>query len=201
MSVGLAIPKVPSRLTISPVLSDSEFEELCAMNSDLPIERTSQGEIVVNAPAGFGTSDGNAEIVFQLRTWWKQHRLGRVTDSSLGTFLPDGSSLNPDAAYITQEQLAGLRPEDLDHFLHFAPAFVIELRSKSDSLRDAKDKMVNWINNGAQLGWLIDPYSKTVHVYEPESEPHLETGNTVSGTGPVAGFVLDLEEVWHSYEI
>lgn len=201
MSVGLAIPKVPSRLLISPLLSDSEFEELCALNSDLPIERTSKGEIVVNAPAGFSTSGGNAEIIFQLSTWWKTHRRGRVTDSNAGFFLPDGSALSPDAAYVTAEQLAGLTSNDLKHFLHFAPAFVIELRSESDSLSAAQKKMEAWIENGSKLGWLIDPQNRSVYIYETGKEPRLESASTVSGSGPVQGFILDLEEIWHSYEI
>ena len=147
------------------------------------------------------TSDGNSEINHQLRSWWKQHRRGKVVDSSAGFFLPDGAALNPDAAYIAQDQLKGLTKEDLKHFPRLAPAFVIELLSHSDSLNQAKDKMCSWIANGTLLGWLVDPYSRTVHVYEAGKEPRIETGNSVVGTGPVAGFVLDLNEVWRCYEI
>jgi Uma2 family endonuclease len=165
------------------------------------LERTKEGTIIVNPPAGEMTSDGNSEINHQLRGWWKQHRRGRVVDSSAGFFLPDGSSLNPDAAYITQEQLKGLTEDDLRHFPHLAPAFVLELLSDSDSLNKAKDKMCSWIANGALLGWLVDPYSRTVHIYEAGKGPRLETGDRVVGTGPGAGFEMDLNEVWSCYEV
>jgi Uma2 family endonuclease len=201
MNAAFEIPTLPRSLILSPALTNEEFEALCAANTLVQLERTKEGTIIVNPPAGGMTSDGNSEINHQLRSWWKQHRRGRSFDSSGGFFLPDGASLNPDAAYITEEQLAGLTKEDLTHFLHLAPAFVVELLSHSDNLEKAKDKMSSWIINGTQLGWLVDPYARTVHVYEAEKAPHLETGSRVVGTGPVAGFVLDLSEVWHCYEI
>jgi len=188
-------------MVLEPVLSDQEFEELCAANSNVHIERTKQGAIVVNAPGGSGSSDGNAEIVYQLRAWWKQHRQGRVFDSSAGVFLPDGSSKSPDAAYITAEQAATLSEEDLDHFLHFVPAFVIELRSKTDSLSKCHKKMELWMANGARLGWLVDPYSRVVHVYEAGKESRVESGDKVAATGAADGFVLDLLEVWLSFKV
>lgn len=201
MSTILEIPTLPRSLVLNPPLTDEEFEKLCLRNDQLQLERTKEGEIVVNAPAGSATGDANSEIITQLRLWWKQHRRGRVYDSNTGIFLPDGASKSPDAAYITADQASRLRSEDLKHFLRFVPAFVIELRSESDSLADSKRKMEEWVSNGAGLGWLIDPYSRSVLVFEPNKEQRVVTSNTVAGTGPVEGFVLDLIEVWKSYEI
>lgn len=201
MGLAIAIPRPPQRLTLDPLLSDAEFEELCFANSDLHFERTRDGVIVVHAPTGLGSGDGNAEITAQLRDWWKRHRQGRVTDSNTGFFLPDGSMLSPDAAYLTAEQTATLTSEDLHHFGRMTPAFVIELRSKSDSLPELKRKMETWIANGAQVGWLVDPYERMVVVYEAAREPHVEDGLRVTGGGPVEGFVLDLAEVWRCFEV
>ncbi|MBV8114972.1 MAG: Uma2 family endonuclease [Silvibacterium sp.] len=206
IDVALAIPALPRTLVLDPPLTDEEFEQLCMRNELARLERTKEGKIIVNALAAAGTGDANSEINEQLRRWWKQHRRGRVFDSSTGFFLPDGSSMSPDAAYITADQAGALRREDLDHFLHCAPAFVIELRSKSDSLVALKQKMVEWIANGAQLGWLIDPNSRSVFVFEPGplergQEPHVVKDKNIAGAGPVAGFILDLVEVWNSYQV
>jgi len=198
MSAGLSLPKIPDRLIVKPDLSDDEFEQLCLTNSDLALERTKEGEIIVSAPASSGTGDGNAEIITQLRTWWKTHRRGRVYDSSTGVFLPDRSCKSPDAAYITAEQASQLTKDDLDHFLRFVPAFVIELRSKTDTFAELDRKMVQWVDNGAQLGWLVDPYTRTVQIY---GAPCQEKCDQVRGTGPVAGFILDLDEVWSCYHL
>jgi len=60
--------------------------------------------------------------------------------------------------------------------------------------------METWIANGVQLGWLIDPDAKQVHVYTQGSGPRVEPGPAIAGSGPIEGFVLDLEEVWRCYE-
>jgi Uma2 family endonuclease len=201
MSASLAFPRLPDKIILEPVLGNEEFEELCAANDFFRLERTSEGAILVNVPAGSATSEGNSEITYQLRAWWRTHRRGRVFDSSIGAFLPDGSALGPDAAYATEAQVRGLRKSDLAHFLPFAPAFVIELLSKTDSVKEAERKMLRWIENGVEVGWLVNPYARTVTIYEAGGETRIETGTKVIGTGPVVGFVLELEDVWRSYEL
>ena len=91
--------------------------------------------------------------------------------------------------------------DELTGFPHLCPDFVIELLLISDSVPKAQQKMERWIENGATLGWLIDPYKKKVYVYEPGAEDAAESGNAVRGKGPVEGFTLDLEELWRCYEI
>jgi Uma2 family endonuclease len=70
-----------------------------------------------------------------------------------------------------------------------------------DTLPMTQQKMQRWIENGAKLGWLVDPYTHLVHVYEPSKEATAVAGSSVAGTGPVEGFVLDLEEVWRCFEM
>src|SRR6266567_1837546 len=201
MNAFVEIPILPPRsIVLHPPLSDEEFEKLCERTESAVLERTREGTITVNAPAGGSTSDGNSEINQQLRAWWKQHRQGRVFDSSGGFFLPDGSMLSPDAAYATAAQVAGLTREEMGRFLRLAPAFVIELRSESDRVTAATEKMGAWIANGVDLAWLIDPSARQVTVYERDKEERIEAGGTVTGSGPVEGFVLDLTEIWRCYE-
>jgi Uma2 family endonuclease len=193
--------ELPRSVVLDPPLSDAEFEALCAANDLIRFERTREGEILMNPPSGGFTSDGNAEIVSQLRSWWKTHRRGRTFDSNGGFFLPDGSMLSPDASYILPKRLRGLTRDDMTGFPRLCPDFVIELLSVSDSLPKAQHKMGRWIENGATLGWLIAPYEKKVYIYEPGREAAAVSGDTVQGTGPVEGFALDLDELWRCYEI
>lgn len=191
----------PRSLIVNPPLTDAEFEAVCAAEEWFRLERTREGEILMNPPAGGFTSDGNSEIGTQLRLWWKSHRKGRVYDSSGGFHLADTSVLNPDAAYVGPAKLKGLAKDGLTGFPRLCPDFVIELLSDSDSVPKTKQKMERWMENGAALAWLIDPYKKQVHVYAPGREPSVVVSKSVEGTGPVAGFVLDLEELWRCYEI
>jgi Uma2 family endonuclease len=174
-------------LVLDPPLTDAELEVLCLANENVQIERTREGVIHMNPPTGLFTGDGNAEIIGQLRTWWRAHRRGRVIDSNTGFYLPDGSMLSPDAGYLLPESLKNLSEADLSGFPHLCPDFVIELLSTSDSLGKTQEKMERWIENGAKLAWLIDPYAQRVIVYAPG--------------GPVEGFVLELQEIWRCYEV
>jgi len=192
---------LPRSLVLDPPLTDAEFEALCSANDSVHFERTKDGEILMHPPAGGFTSSGNAEIVSQLHSWWRTHRRGRIYDSSAGFYLPDGSMLSPDAAYVLPEKLKGLTRAELKGFPRLCPDFVVELLSESDSPAKTQGKMQDWIANGATLGWLIDPYKQKVHVYEPGCEASAVSGKSVRGSGPVEGFVLDLDEVWRCYEI
>jgi Uma2 family endonuclease len=83
-------------------------------------------------------------------------------------------------------------------FWHLCPDFVIELQSSTDRPRILKDKMLEYLANGAQLGWLIDPDHRSVAIYRPDGQPETRTGiDSIAGEGPVAGFVLDLSFVWN----
>ena len=186
---------------VDPPLTDAEFEALCAASDWFRFERTREGEILMNPPAGGFTSRGNVEILAQLQSWWKTHRRGMVFDSNGVFFLPDGSMLSPDASYVLPKRLKGLTRDDMTGFPRLCPDFIIELLSISDSLPKAQQKMERWIENGVTLGWLIDPYKKKVYVYEPDREAAAVSGNAVQGSGPVEGFTLDLDELWRCYEI
>jgi len=197
-----ALSPVSRTLSVDPPLTDQELEDLCFHNH-VAFERRMDGLLIMNPPTGLLTGDANAEITRQLRNWladvpYPNYR-GRVTDSSTGFFLPDGAMLSPDAAYITEEQLAGLTEDDLSHIPHLCPAFILELRSLSDKLPDLESKMGQWLANGAQLGWLIDPYQQQVTVYRTGGQSvYLDV---FTGTGPVAGFVLNLTNVWRCFKV
>jgi Uma2 family endonuclease len=196
----LDVEALPRILVWDRPVSDQQLEELCAANGVFQFERTKDGEIRVNPPTELSTSDGNAEIIHQLRLWWKSHRRGKVADSNAGFYLKDGSMLSPDAAYLTPPTLAGISVTALRGLPHLCPDFVIELLSRSDSFPGTQEKMQDWITNGAALGWLVDPYQRRVVVYHPDAETRTVTGSSIEGSGPVEGFTLDLAEVWRCYE-
>ena len=191
---------LPRTMVMDPPLSDAEFEVLCRDNDCVQFERTKEGQIRMNPPAGGWTSDGNAEIVYQLRKWWATHEQGRVFESSAGFRLPDGSTLSPDAAYVPRQTLSGLPKGELKGFPRLCPHFVIELLSESDTLPKLQAKMEDWVRNGTLLGWLIVPHQRQVYVYRPGRELEIVTATMIAGEGPVEGFVLELAKVWKCYE-
>ena len=177
-------------------LSDDQFYEFCRLNRELRIERTAQGGLVIMAPAGWDASDKNAEITTQLRLWAKRDGTGRTCDSSGGFALPNGATRSPDASWVRHGRLAALTAEERAKFLPLCPDFVIELRSPSDGLSALQDKMHEYMENGAQLGWLIDPPAGQVFVYRPGAPvERLEAPDGISADPVLPGFRLELAEI------
>jgi len=57
--------------------------------------------------------------------------------------------------------------------------------------------MVEYIENGARLGWLLDPQARQVFVYRLGREVEvLDLPEAVSGDPELPGFVLDLKGIW-----
>jgi Uma2 family endonuclease len=178
-------------------LTDERMFELCRANRDLRLERTAEGGLVVMPPAGGQSSRRNAQITFQLAAWANQDRTGIVFDSSGGFKLPDGAIRAPDAAWVRLTAWNKLASEDKEKFVPLCPDFIIELRSSSDAVSDLQDKMQEYLDNGAQLGWLIDPQEKRVYVYRQQAQTEtLDNPQTIAGDPVLHGFVLDLQEIW-----
>lgn len=185
------------RLSAALRFTDDEFFELCEINRDLRLERTAEGDIIVMPPTGFETGDRNAEITTQARTWSKKDGRGVLVDSSTGFKLPNGADRSPDAAWVLRSRLATVASEKKKKFLPLCPDFVIELKSPTDKLADVEAKMREYIENGTQLGWLVNPETRRVHVYRPGAEVEiLENAESVSGEPLLTGFTLDLREIW-----
>lgn len=184
---------------VQPVidLDDERFYELCQLNRDLRLERNAQGDVVIMPPAGGETSDQNAEITMQLRLWAKRDATGTSFDSSGGFLLPNGAVRSPDASWIEEARLEGLDAGERQRFIPRCPTFVIELRSPTDRLRYLQEKMQEYLDNGARLGWLIDPQENRVHVYRPHLPVEvLESPSRIAGDPVLPGFVLDVSEIW-----
>ena len=177
--------------------SDEEYWAFCAANPDSRIERTAEGEIVVAPPAGGDSDYREAEVITQLGQWAREDGTGRRCGSSVQFFLPDGSGLSPDAAWVSNESLQTVPKQQRKKFLRLSPEFVVEVLSPSDSLKEAKRKMERWIANGVELGWLIDGDARTVYVYRRGQTPKTRRNlKELAGEGPVAGFVLKLAPIW-----
>jgi Uma2 family endonuclease len=98
---------------------------------------------------------------------------------------------------VGREQWRALTPEQRAGFAPLSPYFVVELRSPSDQLAPLQEKMQEYSDNGVQLGWLIDPLEKRVHIYRP-GQPVESKDNpaTLSGEPVLPAFVLDLRPLW-----
>lgn len=123
--------------------------------------------------------------------WNRQAKWGYFFDSSTAFRLPDTSVLSPDVAGVSRVRWEALTEEQRRKFVSLCPDFMLELKSPSDRLTDAKLKMVDWMDNGCQLGWLIDTDTQTAYVYRLNQEPE-EVANltALSGEEVLPDFML-----------
>ncbi|MEG4500027.1 Uma2 family endonuclease [Microcoleus sp. F10-C6] len=186
---------IPPTLTLT--VTREQFVELAIANRELQLERTAQGELIVNPPTGGETGYRNLDIEGQLWLWNRQTKLGKAFNSSTGFHLPNGADRSPDAAWVRLERWDELTPKQKESFIPLCPDFVVELRSKTDNMEPLRAKMKEYMNNGARLGWLIDRKNKKVEIYRQSQDVEvLENPISLSGEDVLPGFVLDLTEVW-----
>ncbi len=186
---------LPATLTVAP-MTDEQFAEFCSEHSDLFFEMTADGELLVMPPNNPLSGARNLELSMQLGFWARSDGRGIGFDSSTGFVLPSGARRSADAAWLRKERIP---TKNRSKAWHLCPDFVIELRSETDRLRPLREKMAEWIENGAEVAWLIDPEKETVEIYRQGRDVEIVQGNEVLGDGPVDEFVLDLAPIWDPF--
>ena len=194
-------PYGPIVLRLAPAvrITGEQLEEICALNRDIRIERNAEGDLELMPPTLPVTGNQDANITADLAHWARADGRGVAFSSSAGFTLPNRALRSPDASWILRSRLAELTDEQKRGFSRICPDFVIELRSSSDRLSVLRRKMEEYMENGARLGWLIDPLDPLcrVYVYRPDVPAEvLERPDTLSGEPELPGFTLDLKPVW-----
>ncbi|AGY59656.1 Uma2 family endonuclease [Gloeobacter kilaueensis] len=184
-------------LNVRPLeLTHELFTALCRSNPDLRLERSPRGELIVMAPAGSNSGRRNARLNHRLLDWADRDRTGVVFDSSTGFTLPNGAIRSPDAAWIRRERWQALSLEQQEGFAPLSPDFVIELRSASDDLNTLQLKMEEYLANGVQLGWLIDPQARRVEIYRPGHPVQRLENPALLSAELLPGWQLDVQEIF-----
>jgi Uma2 family endonuclease len=179
------------------VWTDDEILEFSAANDGVRIERGSDGTILMMTPAGYGSNRRENYVGRELDLWAEKDGRGEAFGCNAGFSLPDGALLSPDAGWISFQRLQGLTDSQQEKFLPRCPEFVVEVLSPSDSFSETEAKMRQWMANGAELGWMIDPYGERAVVFRPDRPAQtFEKPEQMLGEGPVAGFVLNMARLW-----
>ncbi len=197
MSWAIQDVELPVRLRPRAPMTDDELMAFSEANKPCKVERLATGEILVMTPSGYRNNRREAYVVRELFDWAEIDGRGEAFSSNAGFNLPDGSTLSPDAGWVDSSRVDTLTEHEQERYLPFAPDFVIEILSRSDSLAELDAKMEQWIANGARLAWRIDPYGGTVAIYAKDSAARiLDRPEVVDGSGPIAGFQLKMARVW-----
>jgi Uma2 family endonuclease len=174
-------------------LTDEQFYRLCQNNRDWQFERNAKGELIIMPPVGGVSGNREADLITELNLWNRQTKLGKVFSSSTIFRLPNGGNRSPDAAWVRLDRWESLTEEEQEKFPPICPDFVIELRSRTDTLTLLQKKMQEYLNSGLLLGWLINPQQEEVEIYRFERNVEIvKFPVSLSGENILPGFVLDL---------
>ncbi len=174
-------------------LSHEQFYQLCQDNENWQLERTVKGELVIIPPVGGVSGNRESDLNGELWFWNRQTQLGKVFSSSTIFRLPNGGDRSPDVAWVAKECWELLTLEEQEKFPPICPDFVIELRSRTDSLTQLQAKMQEYLNSGLRLGWLINPQEQQVEIYRPNQALEIiKLPTTLSGENVLPEFILNL---------
>jgi Uma2 family endonuclease len=174
-------------------LSDDQFYQLCQINEYYKFEQTAKDELIILPPSNLITGNREAELNGNLMIWNRQTKLGKVFSSSTVFTLPNGGKRSPDVAWIANERWDSLTIQEKEIFAKICPDFVIELRSRTDSLSQLQEKMQEYLNSGLRLGWLIDPQNQQVEIYrQNQSVEIVSLPTSLSAENVLPGFILEL---------
>jgi len=196
--VPVVTEQQPLTLNVKAIgLTDEQFEKLCADNPELRLELTAERELVIMAPAG-SKSGWRSGVLFQRLANWAEKDKGGITfDSSTGFALGNGAKRSPDASWMRRARWDSLTEEQQEAFAPLCPDFVAEIRSPSDSLPALMAKMREYLENGAQLGWLIDPLERNTYIYRTGApEEYVDAPTILRGDPVLPHFVFDVTEIW-----
>jgi Uma2 family endonuclease len=180
-----------------PDFSVDELLEFMDINDGLDLERECDGSLLLSSGVTFLTNRQEGQVYIQLYLWAERDGRGEALGPTGKYELPNTAWRGPDAAWIRHERVASLPEAELNTIPHLVPDFVVEVRSKSNSLRRLQDKMQEYLASGVRLGWLLDATTRTAYVYRPDAEVQvLEQPTALDGSPELPGFVLDLTRVW-----
>jgi Uma2 family endonuclease len=174
-------------------LTDEQFYQLCISNPELNIERNAAGGLILMPPVGGDSGNREMGLGGELYLWNKQTNLGKVFSSSTVFKLPGGGDRSPDAAWVELSRWQALTPEQRQKFPPIAPDFVIELRSRTNSLETLQAKMQEYMDSGVLLGWLFNPQDQQVEIYQQGQQKEVRSLPTrLTGEIVLPGFKLQV---------
>jgi Uma2 family endonuclease len=181
----------PPHLETGP-LTIEEFERLPDDGWRLELVR---GHVVREPPAGFEHGGIAGWIAGELHAFLREHRLGRVRTAETGFVLFDEPPTvrAPDVAFVRQERLTF----DRKRFAPLAPDLAVEIVSPSNTSSDIQQKVLDYLEAGTRLVWVVDPGPRIVTVYRSRDEIRLLTAaDELDGEDVLPGFRLSVSELF-----
>ena len=180
-----------------PKLTARDLERIQAKLPDYQMELVG-GKITVMSPCGMEPDEVALEIGRQLANWVRPRRLGRVTGSSGGfkpptSSNPDGDVRAPDVSFVRAERMI----HTTEDYAELAPDLMFEVKSKTNSLEELREKIQEFLDLGTQVGVLVDPRTSTLEVSQ-KGKPKvvLTNGDILTIPELLPGWEMEVSSIW-----
>ena len=100
-------------------VTEDQFLKLCSDNSDLRLELTAKGELIIMPPTGGDTGTLNFRIVQRFGNWVDVDDTGVPFDSSTGFLLPNRAIRSPDVSWVRKDRWEALTDGEEQNALLF----------------------------------------------------------------------------------
>ncbi len=102
----------------------------------------------------------------------EHHNLGEVLFAPVDVILGQGDLrevVQPDLIFVAAHRREIIKL----HGIEGPPDLVVEILSRGTEVRDRGYKLTMYVRHGVPEYWIVDPESRTVDAYRPESRNHL----------------------------
>jgi Uma2 family endonuclease len=158
-----------------------------------------KGELRELMASGGDHGDITMELSWHLKTFAKQHKLGKVFAAETGFIIdrnPD-TVRAPDISFLsnTQIELLGGVPKG---FIPIAPDLAVETISPHDLYTESHDKALMWLEFGTKIVLLVNPRKLSITVYHSKKDIFvLEGDDLLELPGVMPGFQVCVNHVFH----
>jgi Uma2 family endonuclease len=172
-------------------------DDLLAMPDDGYRYELDKGKLVRLPMSSNESSDVAGGVLFALRGFAYPRKLGRVTGAD-GAYILNRDPYTvriPDVAFVREERMPPR--EERRRFLELAPDIAVEVVSPSDSANEVHEKVLEYLDAGVQLVWVVHPIRRTVTVFSPDRVARvLDENATLDGGDILSGFTLAVSDIF-----
>ncbi len=186
----------PIRVRPDCPITDAYLAALSDLHEGIWLE-TDREELIISGATSGLSSPIAGDLGIQVGISRRDDILSLTRFMDGGYHPPGWEAKIPDVSWISAERIAQLPGGRMPAYWPIAPEFVIEVRSRNDSLPSQQQKMVGWTTHGVLLGLLVDPTNRNVHIYRAGQEQQiLHRPAQVSCDPEMPGLTLDFARIW-----
>lgn len=155
-----------------------------------------RGSLVREPPATAEHGSLVARLAVRLGGFVERTGLGMVTTDAGFVLATDPDTVRaPDLAFVARERIPA--PGTAGAYWPLAPDLAVEILSPSDTASEIREKVLDYLDAGSRMVWILDPRRRTVAVYRSSREIRiLGAGEELTGEDVVPGFSVPVDELF-----